>query len=82
MAKSLGTNLGTANSCKQRRVAPWVIEVPVSQPETRAEICSVVDAITPEAFRAVGEFCKDFSQPTDEAMRAFLAATAGGCPKP
>jgi predicted phosphoribosyltransferase len=56
--------------------------VPVSSPETcaefRAEVDEIVCVITPEEFRAVGQFYEDFSQTTDEEVRELLASAAGG----
>lgn len=55
-----------------------VVAVPVAAAETCAEIGREVDAIvcaaTPEPFYAVGLWYKDFSQTTDEEVRALLAA--------
>ena len=67
---------------KQRQVARCVVGVPVSSPETcaefRAEVDEIVCVITPEEFRAVGQFYEDFSQTTDEEVRELLASAAGG----
>ena len=67
---------------KQRQVAWCVVGVPVSSPETcaefRAEVDEIVCVITPEEFRAVGQFYEDFSQTTDEEVRELLASAAGG----
>ena len=67
---------------KQRQVARCVVGVPVSSPETcaefRAEVDEIVCVITPEDFRAVGQFYEDFSQTTDEEVRELLASAAGG----
>lgn len=53
-----------------------VVAVPVSAPETcdeiREEVDEVVCAVTPEPFRGVGLWYKDFSQTTDEEVRALL----------
>src|ERR1035437_4100205 len=63
-------------------VARCVVGVPVSSPETcaefRAEVDEIVCVITPEEFRAVGQFYEDFSQTTDEEVRELLASAAGG----
>ena len=53
-----------------------VVAVPVSAPETcdefREEVDEVVCAATPEPFRGVGLWYKDFSQTTDEEVRELL----------
>ena len=53
-----------------------VVAVPVSAPETcdeiREEVDEVVCAVTPEPFRGVGLWYKDFSQTTDEEVRELL----------
>jgi predicted phosphoribosyltransferase len=53
-----------------------VVAVPVSAPETcdefREEVDEVVCAATPEPFRGVGLWYKDFSQTTDEEVRQLL----------
>ena len=67
---------------KQRQVARCVVGVPVSSPETcaefRAEVDEIVCAITPEEFRAVGQFYEDFSQTTEKEVRELLASVDGG----
>jgi predicted phosphoribosyltransferase len=67
---------------RRRKVARCVVGVPVSSPETcaefRAEVDEIVCVITPEEFRAVGQFYEDFSQTTDEEVRELLASAAGG----
>ena len=67
---------------KQRHVARCVVGGPVSSPETcaefRAEVDEILCAITPEEFRAVGQFYEDFSQTTDEEVRELLARVDGG----
>lgn len=53
-----------------------VVAVPVSAPEScdeiREEVDEVVCAVTPEPFRGVGLWYKDFSQTTDEEVRELL----------
>jgi len=53
-----------------------VVAVPVSSPETCNEFRSEVDemacVVTPEPFRGVGMWYKDFSQTTDEEVRELL----------
>ena len=54
-----------------------VVAVPTASPETcaemKAEVDDVICAITPEPFHAVGLWYRDFSQTTDEEVRALLA---------
>ena len=75
------TMRGAVMVLKQRQVARCVVGVPVSSPETcaeiRAEVDEIVCAITPADFRAVGQFYEDFSQATDEEVRELLASAAG-----
>jgi predicted phosphoribosyltransferase len=57
-----------------------VVAVPVAPPETcealKVQVDDVVCAVTPEPFRAVGLWYRDFSQTTDEEVRDLLASTA------
>jgi predicted phosphoribosyltransferase len=57
-----------------------VVAVPVAPPETceslKAQVDDVVCAVTPEPFRAVGLWYRDFSQTTDEEVRDLIASTA------
>ena len=59
-----------------------VVAVPVASRETceelRAEVDEVVCAETPEPFRGVGRWYADFSQTTDEEVRALLAKARKG----
>jgi putative phosphoribosyl transferase len=65
-----------------RRVGPAriVVAVPVAAPEVCAEFEDLADdavcARTPVPFRAVGLWYDDFSQTTDEEVRALLADAA------
>jgi predicted phosphoribosyltransferase len=58
--------------------AKTVVAVPVGSPETTRKLRSiageVVCAYTPEEFHAVGEFYHDFSQTSDDEVRALLAS--------
>jgi predicted phosphoribosyltransferase len=53
-----------------------VVAVPVGAPSTCAEFADIADEIvcarTPEPFSAVGLWYRDFSQTTDEEVRALL----------
>jgi putative phosphoribosyl transferase len=57
-----------------------VVAVPVAAPETcadlRAEVDDVICAVTPDPFYAVGLWYDDFSQTTDEEVRALLRDAA------
>jgi putative phosphoribosyl transferase len=69
-----------AIALKQKDPAKIIAAVPVGAPETCAEFESEVDkvvcATTPEPFRAVGEWYRDFSQTSDEEVRALLSEAA------
>jgi predicted phosphoribosyltransferase len=57
-------------------VARSVLAVPVAPPSTAARLGDVYDEVvtlaTPEAFFAVGEFYRDFSQVSDDQVRELL----------
>jgi putative phosphoribosyl transferase len=59
-----------------------IVAVPVGAPDTCREFADVADEIvcacTPDRFRAVGEWYRDFSQTTDDEVRALLR----GIPQP
>ena len=61
---------------RARRPARIVIAVPTAAPQTcdsfKTEVDEIVCAITPEPFYGVGKWYEDFSQVTDEEVRAFL----------
>src|SRR5438552_6149142 len=61
--------------------ARCVVAVPVSSPETcadlREDVDEIVCLITPPDYQAVGQFYDDFSEITDAEVRALLAAAAG-----
>jgi len=65
---------------RQQRPTQTVVAVPVASPQTcdefRAEVDEIVCAITPEQFYAVGLWYQDFSQTTDDEVRALLAQAA------
>ncbi len=66
-----------ATALKKKDPAEIIAAVPVGAPETCAEFESEVDkvvcATTPELFRSVGEWYRDFSQTTDEEVRDLLS---------
>jgi predicted phosphoribosyltransferase len=65
---------------QQQQPARIVVAVPVAAPETceqlKAEVDEVICAVTPQPFRAVGLWYRDFSQTTDEEVRNLLAQSA------
>lgn len=69
-----------ANALREKGPAEIVAAVPVAAPESCAEFESVVDkvicAATPEPFRAVGQWYRDFSQTSDEEVRDLLRQAA------
>jgi predicted phosphoribosyltransferase len=69
-----------ALALKKKGPSQIIVTVPVAPRETCAEFESIVDevvcAITPEPFRAVGEWYEDFSQTTDEEVRTLLKQSA------
>jgi putative phosphoribosyl transferase len=76
-----GSTMRAASAALRKQgPARIVVAVPVSAPQTcdefRAEVDEVVCAITPEPFHAVGLWYEDFSQTTDEEVRALLESAA------
>jgi erythromycin esterase-like protein/predicted phosphoribosyltransferase len=65
---------------RQQQPERIVVAVPTASPDTceemKAEVDDVICAITPEPFHAVGLWYQDFSQTTDEEVRALLARRA------
>jgi predicted phosphoribosyltransferase len=76
------TMRAAAAALRQQQPARIVVAVPVSAPQTcdeyRMGVDEIICAITPEPFRAVGQWYEDFSQTTDEEVRELLARAAGG----
>jgi predicted phosphoribosyltransferase len=72
------TMRAAAQALRQQASARLVVAVPAGSPETCAEFSAEVDeivcAITPDPFYAVGVWYDDFTQTTDEEVRALLAA--------
>ena len=70
------TMRAAAAALRKQGPARIVVAVPVSAAETcdefREEVDEVVCAVTPEPFRGVGLWYKDFSQTTDEEVRELL----------
>lgn len=69
-----------ARVVRQARPARIVVAVPVAAQQTcealRDEVDEVVCGVTPEPFLAVGYWYGDFSQTSDEEVRALLDETA------
>jgi len=67
---------------RQRQAARVVVAVPVGSPESchrlAAEADEVICLITPMDFAAVGEVYEDFSQTSDDEVRALLDAANSG----
>lgn len=67
---------------QQREVLSIVVAVPVAAPETCADLRHRVDDVVcvtaPVSFGSVGQFYEDFSQTSDEEVRALLASAAQG----
>src|SRR5439155_9490057 len=67
-----------AAALRKQEPARIVVAVPVAASQTCAEFHGEVDEIvcgaTPEPFRAVGLWYRDFSQTTDDEVRALLRA--------
>jgi putative phosphoribosyl transferase len=65
---------------RQRDAAEVVVAVPVAPPQTCAELEREADAVicarTPEPFDAVGRWYEDFTQTTDDEVRALVAGAA------
>jgi predicted phosphoribosyltransferase len=65
-----------AMALRKKAPARIVIAVPVAAPSTCEELESeaeeVVCAVTPESFRAVGEWYRDFRQTSDQEVRDLL----------
>jgi predicted phosphoribosyltransferase len=69
-----------AQALRQQQPARIVVAVPVSAPQTcdeyRIGVDKIVCAVTPEPFFGVGQWYLDFSQMTDEEVRALLDQAA------
>lgn len=70
------TMRAAAEALKHEGAERLVVAVPVAPPETceafRSEVDEIVCAVTPEPFYGVGMWYEDFSQTTDEEVRALL----------
>jgi predicted phosphoribosyltransferase len=69
--------LAAVHAVRQDDPARVVVAVPVADPEVctmlRRDADEVVCLITPERLRAVGNWYEDFSQTSDDEVRALLA---------
>jgi predicted phosphoribosyltransferase len=69
---------------RAHKPARVVVAVPVGAPSTCQEFADITDetvcARTPEPFSAVGQWYRDFSQTTDEEVRALLQEHAQRMP--
>src|SRR5207244_8477025 len=70
------TMKAAVEAVRQHRPARVVVAVPVGAPSTCEEFAGVTDetvcARTPDPFSAVGLWYRDFSQTTDDEVRALL----------
>jgi predicted phosphoribosyltransferase len=75
------TMRAAAKAVRERAPAHLVIAVPVAAPDTCEEMQAAADevvcAITPPALRAVGLWYDDFTQVTDDEVRALLGRARG-----
>ena len=73
------TMLAAIRAVRQQRPARVVVAVPVAPHEVcealRREAHEVVCLLTPAAFRSVGTWYDDFSQTSDDEVRALLRAS-------
>lgn len=71
------TMRAAASALRQQNPGRIVVAVPVSAPQTcdeyRMGADEIICASTPEPFMGVGQWYRDFSQTTDEAVRELLA---------
>jgi putative phosphoribosyl transferase len=74
------TMRAAVKALRQCGAARIVVAVPVGPPDTCKEFEDVADEVVcasaPEFFQAVGQYYEDFSQTTDEEVRALLARAA------
>jgi putative phosphoribosyl transferase len=74
------TMRAAVEALRQEAVARVVVAVPIAPPETCDAFREIVDDIvcarTPEPFYAVGLWYQDFSQTTDDEVRALLDEAA------
>ena len=72
------TMRAAVQAARAQRPARIVVAVPVGAPETCRELAAIADEVvcarTPQPFSAVGQWYRDFSQTTDDEVRALLEA--------
>ena len=72
--------LVAAGALRRSHPAKLVVAVPVAPPEAGAQLRECADEVicfeTPERFGGVGEWYEDFSQVSDDEVRALLNAAA------
>jgi putative phosphoribosyl transferase len=70
------TMRAAVQAVRQHQPARVIVAVPVGAPDTCDEFADVTDetvcARTPEPFRAVGLWYRDFSETTDDEVRSLL----------
>jgi len=73
------TMRAAAAALRQQNPARIVVAVPVSAPQTcdeyRMGVDEIVCASTPQPFFGVGQWYRDFSQTSDDEVRAYLEKT-------
>lgn len=78
------TMLAAVAALRQMDADRIVVAVPVAAPDTCAEMAhevnDIVCHVTPEPFRAVGQWYVDFSQTSDEEVNELLARAAEAAP--
>src|ERR1051325_6549007 len=74
------TMRAAVKALRQRGAAEIVVAVPVGPPDTCREFEDVADEVVcasaPESFQAVGQYYEDFSQTSDDEVRALRARAA------
>jgi len=76
------TMKAAVRAARAQGAARVVVAVPVGAIETCRELSGIGDAAvicvhTPEHFRAVGQWYRDFSQTSDDEVRALLSGDSG-----
>lgn len=74
--------LAAVRAIRTASPAKIVIAVPVAPPTPYQQLADAADEVvcveTPASFMAVGEYYRDFSQTSDDEVRALLATPTGG----
>lgn len=80
------TMRAAVTALRQQGPASIVVAVPTASPEScdefRSEVDVIVCAITPDPFLGVGRWYVDFSQTTDDEVRALMARAEAELPSP